>query len=209
MPKHSSTTIQIGQQINHWLIINTAPYERYGNRRWLCRCVCGKVRAVRDRHLKRGNSRSCGCIGAAQGEGGSPTYRSWYSMHCRCLDQSNKSFIRYGGRGITVCPRWKKFENFLIDMGFRPAGHTLDRINNDGNYEPGNCKWSTLEEQQNNRRDNRYFEYQGRTQTISQWAREYGMSHYTLGARLLKSKWSISDALETPVRRRRPNVRAR
>lgn len=135
---------------------------------WLCKCDCGNQIKVQSSYLldkRTGYGRkSCGCLmsdikkkhGHTNSKGfRSKTYKSWDSMKQRCLNPNNKKYFLYGGRGITICERWLEengFENFLADMGERPEGKTLDRIDNDGNYEPSNCKWSTIKEQNNNRR---------------------------------------------------------
>ena len=130
----------------------------------LCRCDCGTKKIIRWDSILRGYTRSCGCIASQRmaerntthGEtigGPSAEWTTWRSMRQRCLDPNHKSFKHYGGRGITVCARWlNRFENFLQDMGVRPEGHTLDRTNNEGNYEPGNCRWATWKQQANNKR---------------------------------------------------------
>lgn len=128
-----------------------------------------------------------------------PEYVVWCGIRKRCLDQTADNFSYYGGRGITVCERWKiDFSAFYTDMGQRPApGFSIDRIDNNGPYEKSNCRWATRKEQANNRRkrsDGDMLEFQGRTQTISQWAEEIGLKKHTLYYRL-KRGWPVQRAL--------------
>lgn len=122
-------------------------------------------------------------------------------LKARCKNPTNKSFANYGGRGISVCQRWKdSFANFFSDMGNKPSPrHTIERKDNDGNYEPSNCEWALPVRQANNRRCNTVLEFQGRKQTVTEWARELGMRDTTLFMRLYKSKWSVEKALTTPA----------
>ena len=121
---------------------------------WNCICDCGNKLITSGNRLRYGKTKSCGCIVKTQnGLSRSPSYRSWDAMIQRCYDKSVPHYERYGGRGISVCDRWKNsFLDFLKDMGDRPEGKTLDRIDNNGNYEPLNCKWSTIKEQSSNKR---------------------------------------------------------
>jgi hypothetical protein len=139
---------------------------------WWCKCECGNIKSIRGSRIACGNTKSCGCIrreksrihctqlgksnfthGATRGGKWTREYLTWFSMRQRCENPNHTKYLYYGGRGISVCERWQKFENFLMDMGPKPKGLTLDRHpNNDGNYEPGNCRWATWSEQMKNRR---------------------------------------------------------
>jgi hypothetical protein len=126
------------------------------------------------------------------------TYHTWELMMQRCTNPRNRTWFRYGGRGIQVCERWHRFIGFLADMGIRPPGMTLDRIDTNGNYEPGNCRWATQEVQQNNRRDNRYLSIDGVALTIAQWRRRSGLKRRTLRWRL-DAGWDARRAVTTPT----------
>lgn len=163
----------VGQRFGRLVVLKEgAPIPEAGSHRriaWECQCDCGKTVVRKGRDLRCGYVRSCGCLlrevagqhmlkhGHNRRENGrpkpSPTYCSWQNMKKRCFDPKNRDFPNYGGRGITVCDRWRNsFEAFLADMGERPEGRTLDRIDNDGNYEPGNCRWATNSAQRENQR---------------------------------------------------------
>jgi hypothetical protein len=114
-----------------------------------------------------------------------PTYTAWNNMIARCYRPSFEQFKDYGGRGIRVCDAWRTFKGFYADMGSKPAGLTLDRIDNDGNYEPGNCRWVAMAMQQSNRRNNRRITFAGKTMTVARWSRETGISEETLRRRVL------------------------
>jgi hypothetical protein len=135
------------------------------------------------------------------GRSRTPLHRVWSTMIERCTSPKSEKWPLYGGRGIRVCERWLAFESFLADMGERPSPrHTLDRIDNDKGYEPGNCRWATQREQQRNRRNNRVLTYLGETMCLAAWADRVGLSVGTLGYRV-RSGWPLDRALSEPKRR--------
>lgn len=161
------TVISPGQKYGRLTVISCAGlYKRYNW--WKCRCDCGKEKTVRSSRLVGGTTTSCGCyrteinratgkkvggLNKIHGAKGTPEYTCWRGMMQRTNDPNHEHYKYYGGRGIKVCKRWKEFANFLADMGPKPKGKTLDRFpNNDGNYEPGNCRWASWKEQASTRR---------------------------------------------------------
>jgi len=137
-----------------------------------------------------------------------PTYLSWRAMNWRCHKPDHHNYRNYGGRGIVVCDRWRTFANFLADMGQRPEGSSIDRIDPDGNYEPNNCRWATNLEQRRNKRNAHRITLNGRQMYLAEVAAEYGLSCDALRSRL-NIGWSIERAISTPVRFRCPKAKDR
>lgn len=183
-------------------IISLLPKVPYIDRRCICLCICGKKKEYRLSHVKAGKIRSCGCLrkdfpnSTIHGKEGTRIYNIWMSMKQRCNNPNNPDYNNYGGRGITINPTWYNFESFYADMRDPPSPqHSLNRIDNNGNYEPNNCKWSTQTEQQNNRRDTIYLTYNGKTLSLSDWARKLNVHAATLRQRYYR-KWPIGEILQ-------------
>lgn len=174
-----------------------------------CRCFCGEETIVDEDKLRSGNTKSCGCLSREIGsrwEGMhghrsraqySRTYNSWSGMKQRCTNPKTKEFRYYGARGITVCERWmNSFENFLADMGDAPPGLSLDRIESNGNYEPGNCRWADWDTQERNRRSNRRVVIGGINLTVAEASRALGISGATIGNRAKRLDISYQEAAD-------------
>lgn len=200
------------------LTVTGEPFRRGKDGIWHvpCRCSCGNETAVSCAYLKKGHSRSCGCLAREnasermharkkhghrwnQDQTTSPTYRSWRNARDRCLNPKAPNYSEYGGRGIQFCERWGDFTAFLADMGERPAGMSLDRYPDvNGNYEPDNCRWATAKEQAANRRNSVWIEVDGVMTTTAEVARKMGVSTQVLFKRL-KAGWSVERTVNTPV----------
>lgn len=176
-----------------------------------CVCSCGTRKVVLGSSLRLGRTKSCGCLlaecarergrsRATHGMTNDPTYRSWRAMKSRCLNKNATGHQRYASMGITITPRWVSFDAFLEDMGPRPLGYTLDRIDNSRGYCKENCRWATKFEQNNNTRANVVVEHDGKAMTVAQWARTIGIKEITLRKRLQKKHWSVADCLSRPVK---------
>lgn len=195
------------------VIEETAGHHRPNGRltrRFRCQCECGNHLTVTLCNLRTGNTSSCGCLrrdtcriqgklAATHNMSHTPAYRSWHSMQQRCTDPRKHNYHRYGGRGISVCQRWMdSFEAFLEDMGEKPAGLTIERIDNDKGYSKSNCRWATAKEQARNRQNSVFVTYQGETLCLGEWAERTGIALSTLHKRF-RLGWSAERAFTTPV----------
>lgn len=180
---------------------------------WFVMCDCGQEKSVQASNLNNGHVKSCGCLrvesrtthGCA-GSRRTPEYHTWSTMIQRCTNPSNVKWSYYGARGITVCDRWRKFENFFADVGRKPSpAHELDRIDNDGNYEPSNVRWVTEHVQSRNKRSNVFITFGGESLCLADWAHRLGIGAATLKTRLAWG-WGVERAFTQSVqpRRQRP-----
>jgi hypothetical protein len=193
-----------GQRFGRWIVLSDADPDRRGNRRVLCRCDCGREKATAIGRLRNGTSKSCGCGNDHNRKHGYATgkpaeYSTWRNMRVRCNLATNEHYPDYGGRGIKVCDRWADFLAFLQDMGPRPSSrHTIDRIDVNGNYEPGNCRWATPKEQCRNRRNNTRLTYASVTLTAVEWSEKLGGTRHVVAKRI-QNGWSVERAVTTPI----------
>lgn len=187
----------------------------HGSSAWLCQCACGNTHRVRYTSLRRGEIVSCGCRKKevlnrrTHGMKRTPEWKAWDSAKQRTTNPNHKSYHDYGGRGISMCDRWRdNFEAFYADMGPRPTlKHSLDRYpDQNGDYEPGNCRWATWTEQANNKRNNRLLTVKGQTMTIPEWSRQTGLSQSCLLQRLRAGR--SEDEMLLPADRQRKSLTA-
>jgi hypothetical protein len=207
----AAANITIGSRFTRWTVLSESFMTGKSHIVAKCKCDCGTVRLVRVARLISGKSKSCGCwrndnltthgmtAGAVRKD--SHEYWIWNMIVQRCTNPKVKNWHDYGGRGITVCDSWLKFENFYADMGARPSrGHSIEREDNDGGYHKGNCRWATRLEQGKNKRNNRIIEAFGKRQHLAEWARQAGLHHVTILNRLARG-WANEKAVSTPAGR--------
>ncbi len=208
-------TNKVGQKIGRLTVIELSTNRTITGRSiWICHCECGNTVEVAGASLTSARVNSCGCLNTenciklglqnkTHGASHTAEYNTRNRMLGRCTNPNDPAYCNYGGRGISVCDRWlNSFENFLEDMGYRPtADHSIDRIDNNGNYEPGNCRWATRIEQNNNRRDNVFYNYKGIDYSLAQLADLSGINTGTIRHRI-ETGMSVENAVETPARNR-------
>lgn len=187
--------------------------------KWICRCDCGAVKKVCASSIRGRRVASCGCLlkekarermvarSLTHGMSSSPEHSIWAAMKSRCHNPKSGGYRNYGGRGIAVCERWiNSFENFYSDVGPRPSSnHSIERIDNSRNYEPGNVRWATAKEQARNRRSSAILTFNGISATIAEWSEKTGLTQLQISHRLRLANWSIDRILTTPIRKQRNN----
>jgi len=194
-----------GKVFGRWTVLSRSGSDKRGELLWLCRCSCGNESSLTGSSLRSGNSISCGCYQAehpsqkTHGASGTALYGTWKAMIRRCENKNTSAYDNYGGRGIEVCERWRhSFEDFLADMGPRPKGYSIERKNNNGNYEPSNCRWAPPKDQANNTRSNRVLSIRGESKTLTQWSEKSGVGAGTIWKRLSLG-WDAERAVFEPV----------
>lgn len=204
-----------GKRFEKLTVIERAPNKGVKTR-WICSCDCGNTTVVYTNALVRGHTKSCGCLIAEvlrerdtnHGMYGTRLYRVWHNMKTRCRDKNNHAYARYGGRGIIICAEWLDFKNFYdwaMRNGYKEDAEygecTLDRIDNNGDYCPENCRWVSMKQQQRNKSSNRLITHNGETKTIAEWSELLQIDSSVIKARLHRG-WDENRALITPLRRR-------
>ncbi len=200
------------QILGHLRLIRVNSIENTGGIFWLCECVCSNRITRLEKNLiavqKRGGASSCGCKNAERllgvltthGKRRASIYTIWCGMKARCLNPKSPIFQHYGGRGIKICEKWMTFQGFYTDMGDRPPGFSLDRIDNNGNYCKSNCRWATRQEQARNKRNIKFYTMNGETLMLTDWANKTGISLKYLSQRIIRGA-SIEDAITFPFRK--------
>lgn len=190
-----------GKKYGKYTVIRRGEKKNPKKTHWICRCVCGVEKSIDASNLKNRNVTSCGCD--KHGMTNTITYTSWAAMKSRCNNSKYNCYEHYGKRGIKVCARWSdSFTDFLADMGERPSlDYSIDRIDVNGNYEPGNCRWATRSQQRRNQREGmrgHRVEFRGKVMCLDMWAKEIGIKSRTLTSRFRKG-WSVEKALTAPL----------
>lgn len=213
--RHLKAEDLTGQKFNRLTVLRRDETSPTRHPKWICRCDCGKTCSVAGGNLKNGHTKSCGCLNsekvtarnkanATHGDTKTRLYKSWVSMWNRCTNPRCASYCRYGGRGIKVCEEWKsyfKFREWALSVGYDyNANLTIDRIDPDGDYCPENCRFLTQQQQSATNRHAVRVTYNGKTQCLKEWAREYHVPYLTLYHRYRIAGWDFEKALTTPVR---------
>lgn len=194
-----------GQRFARLVALSFVERRNSGGSIWRFLCDCGTEKDISAKMVVSGHTSSCGCVAKEKlvdrnkkhglSKSYKSTYRSWKDMRSRCGNVNDFDYADYGGRGIRVCEQWEDFAVFFRDMGARPNGKTLDRIDVNGNYRPENCRWADAKTQANNKRNNRLVEYQGQTRTLAQWCENFGIEQSKVKYRI-NAGWSLEDAFK-------------
>jgi len=210
-------TFKSGERFHRLVVVERLGSYPEGSSKWLFKCDCGKDVVARGVDVRREKQKSCGChkdeqttarnrANAIHGMHLSAEFRTWVDMLRRCHQPVYSGFSDWGGRGIKVCVRWHTFANFFADMGRRPSKfHSIDRINNDGDYEPGNCRWATKKEQSRNRRNSVFVFYAGREMPLGDACELAGLRWGTVWRRIKKLGWPVSEAF-IPLQKRKQQL---
>lgn len=202
-----------GERFGRLTVISRSGSDRRGEALWVCKCDCGERAIIRGNKLRTGHTKSCGCLSKEvsgkthrkHGMEGTRLYNIWINMKSRCKYEGNLEFKDYGGRGITFCKEWESFEPFMkwaLENGYE-CTLSIDRIDNERNYEPSNCRWSDACTQQNNKRNNHRLTVDGETHTIGEWATITGIKYDTIERRINAYGWKEKEAVSIPPRGRR------
>lgn len=199
-----------GQVFGRLTVLSFAFKDKNGNSRWSCRCECGNTKVIWASALRRNLTKSCGCLlseasrerRTTHGKSGGKdaTYNIWAGMIKRCSNPNAHGYSRYGGRGIKVCERWQEFAAFLEDMGTKPKGYSIERLDIDKGYEPDNCTWIPKGEQSRNKSTSRRITANGQTMLLVDWATQTGIHEATISSRIDKLGWTSQKAVTTPVK---------
>jgi hypothetical protein len=198
-----------GMRFGRLTAISRLHTDKGGHSVWLCHCDCGNETEARYGDLRYGRKASCGCLKGihSRTHGLSkthPLYRIWCDMRHRCMSPGDSGYHKYGARGITVCERWMKFENFISDMGDRPEGMQIERKDNNGPYSPENCIWATRAQQARNKRSTILITFNGETLCLLDWCKKLGLKYETIRQRIKRGRWSPLQALGLEPRQTLP-----